>query len=116
MTTTTAPTYTPLSSAIGVEVHDVDIRHLDDTTFNDIKRIWLEKGVLLFRGQNLEKDDQVAFSHRFGVLQPAPQNVKGDPWLADYPNIAVMSNIQENGEVIGSLGSGEAIWHSDMSY
>jgi taurine dioxygenase len=116
MSTTNTPHYSPLSSAIGVEVHDVDVRHLDDAAFSDISRAWLEHGVLLFRGQTLEKNDQVAFSRRFGALQTAPQNVKGKPWLSAYPDIAVMSNIQENGAVIGSLGSGEAIWHTDMSY
>ena len=27
-----------------------------------------------------------------------------------------MSNVLENGEPIGSLGHGEAVWHTDMSY
>ena len=28
----------------------------------------------------------------------------------------MVSNVVENGEPIGSLGSGEAVWHTDMSY
>jgi len=32
------------------------------------------------------------------------------------PELYVVSNVIENGEPIGSLGSGEAYWHTDMSY
>ena len=32
------------------------------------------------------------------------------------PSIYVVSNVVENGVAIGSLGSGEAVWHTDMSY
>ena len=28
----------------------------------------------------------------------------------------MVSNVIENGEPIGSLGAGEAVWHTDMSY
>ncbi|MBT5109338.1 MAG: TauD/TfdA family dioxygenase [Rhodospirillaceae bacterium] len=116
MTTKTALDLAPLSPAIGVEVRDVNIRDVDDDLFRDIEKAWSDHAVLLFRNQTLSKDDQTAFSRRFGPLQPAPNNTVGRPWLSDFPEIAVMSNIRENGAVIGSLGSGEAIWHSDMSY
>src|SRR5205814_7205552 len=33
-----------------------------------------------------------------------------------HPEIYVISNVIENGEPIGSLGAGEASWHTDMSY
>jgi taurine dioxygenase len=33
-----------------------------------------------------------------------------------HPEIYVVSNVMEKGEPIGSLGSGEASWHTDMSY
>jgi taurine dioxygenase len=32
------------------------------------------------------------------------------------PEIYVVSNVIENGVAIGSLGAGEAVWHTDMSY
>ena len=32
------------------------------------------------------------------------------------PEIYVVSNVIENGVAIGSLGYGEAVWHTDMSY
>ena len=42
--------------------------------------------------------------------------MQGEPWIAGYPHLAVMSNIIENGQSMGSLGYGEAVWHTDMSY
>jgi len=32
------------------------------------------------------------------------------------PEIYIVSNIKVDGEAIGSLGDGEAVWHTDMSY
>ncbi len=106
----------PLSAAIGAEIRGVDARRLSDRQFDAIKRAWHEHLVLLFRDQSLDPDDQLAFSRRFGELERAPVTPRGEPWLPEYPHIAVMSNIIENGIAQGSLGAGEAIWHSDMSY
>ena len=36
--------------------------------------------------------------------------------MEGHPEIYVVSNVIENGEPIGSLGAGEAVWHTDMSY
>src|SRR5262249_57570395 len=32
------------------------------------------------------------------------------------PELYVVANVVENGVPIGSLGAGEAVWHTDMSY
>ena len=76
----------------------------------------MDRQVLRFRGQSLTKEQLQAFSARFGELDKAPINIKGEPWIAGYPNLTVMSNIIENGQPVGSLGYGEAVWHTDMSY
>jgi taurine dioxygenase len=36
--------------------------------------------------------------------------------VAGRPEIYVVSNVVEGGQPIGSLGAGEAVWHTDMSY
>jgi len=56
-----------LSPAIGAEIRGVDLRApLDDRRFRAIERLWLERSVLLFRGQDLSVERQVAFAERFG--------------------------------------------------
>ena len=40
----------------------------------------------------------------------------GRRFVDGKPEIYVVSNVIENGVPIGSLGAGEAVWHTDMSY
>src|SRR5204862_256173 len=37
-------------------------------------------------------------------------------FVEGLPEIYIVSNVKVNGEPIGSLGDGEAVWHTDMSY
>jgi taurine dioxygenase len=107
----------PTDKPIGADIVGVDLSMpLSDGQFKVIFDAWMDRQVLRFRGQDLTKDQLLAFSSRFGELDKAPINVKGEPWIAGYPNLAVMSNIIENGQPVGSLGYGEAVWHTDMSY
>src|SRR5439155_4446373 len=72
--------------------------------------------VLLFREQRLTDEDLIAFSRRFGELDHAPIQENGRRFVEGHPEIYVISNVIENGMPIGSLGAGEATWHTDMSY
>ena len=72
--------------------------------------------MLLFRGQSLGDEDLIAFSRRFGALDLAPIQENGRRFVEGRPEIYVVSNVIENGVAIGSLGAGEAAWHTDMSY
>jgi taurine dioxygenase len=106
----------PTGQSVGADIENVDLRTLSDADFRRIFDAWIAHGVLRFRGQDLTKDQLLDFSRRFGELDKAPINIKGEPWVAGYPNLAVMSNIIEAGQPVGSLGYGEAVWHTDMSY
>jgi taurine dioxygenase len=104
------------NAALGATVEDVDLRALDADTFAAIHRAWLDHQVLLFRDQALTDDDLVAFSRRFGELDEAPVQETGQRFVEGHPEIYVISNVVKEGVAIGSLGSGEAVWHTDMSY
>ena len=106
----------PTDGGVGAEVVGVDLRRLDAAAFAAIRRAWVAHGVLLFRGQSLTDDDLIAFSRRFGDLDLAPVQETGRRFVAGHPEIYVVSNVIENGVPIGSLGAGEAVWHTDMSY
>jgi len=107
---------TPTGAALGAEVGGVDLRAINDAEFEQIHRAWLDHLVLLFRGQSLTDDDLIAFSRRFGELDWAPVQETGRRFVEGHPEIYVVSNVIENGVPIGSLGAGEAVWHTDMSY
>jgi taurine dioxygenase len=107
---------TPTGGGVGAEITGVDLRRLDNDTFAAIRRAFVENSVLLFRGQKLSDDDLIAFSRRFGALDWAPVQENGRRFVEGKPEIYVVSNVVEKGVAIGSLGAGEAVWHTDMSY
>ena len=108
---------TPITPAVGAEISGVDLAGLRDDDFAVIERAWHRHAVLLLRGQKLTDDDLLAFSRRFGDLDPPPNQEHGRQSPPGYPDVYVVSNVlDEKGEPIGALGAGEAVWHTDMSY
>ncbi|MBI3516059.1 MAG: TauD/TfdA family dioxygenase, partial [Proteobacteria bacterium] len=117
VSTTLEVRVTRVSAALGAEVSGVDLRRVDDALFALIHRAWVDHQVLLFRGQSLSDDDLIAFSRRFGALDQAPIQENGRRFVEGHPEIYVVSNVLgADGQPIGSLGAGEATWHTDMSY
>jgi taurine dioxygenase len=112
-----AVTVTPLTPAVGAEIGNVDLTTLSAQDFAEIERAWHRHSVLLFRNQHLSDDDLLAFSRRFGELDPPPNQEHGRQSPLGYPDIYVVSNVLDaKGDPIGALGAGEAVWHTDMSY
>jgi taurine dioxygenase len=114
---TMSVTVTKLTPAVGAEVGNVDLAVLSAEEFAQVEAAWHRYSVLLIRGQKLTDDDLLAFSRRFGELDPPPNQERGRQNPPGYPDIYVVSNVlDEKGEPIGALGAGEAVWHTDMSY
>lgn len=106
-----------LTPAVGAEISDLDINLMTGGEFDRVVEAWDNHGGLLFRNQNLSNDAFVAFASRFGELEAAPVMENGRTPVPGYPEIYVVSNvIGSDGKPIGSLGAGEAVWHTDMSY
>jgi taurine dioxygenase len=106
----------PTGNALGAEVKNVDLKRLDDATFAGLLHAFHDHSVLLVRAQTLSDQDLIAFSRRFGELDWAPVQESGRRFVEGLPEIYIVSNVKQNGEPIGSLGAGEAVWHTDMSY
>jgi len=106
----------PSGAPLGARIDGVDLRRIDADTFAQIHRAWLAHQVLVFPRQQLTDAELVAFSRRFGDLDLAPIQETGRRFVEGYPELYVVSNVIENGVPIGSLGAGEAVWHTDMSY
>jgi len=106
-----------LTPAVGAEISQVDLSHLSDAEFSQIEQAWNRHSALLFRDQKLTDDDLLAFSRRFGELDPPPVQEHGRQSPEGYPEVYVVSNVlDDKGAPIGALGAGEAVWHTDMSY
>ncbi|HSU04947.1 MAG TPA: TauD/TfdA family dioxygenase [Acetobacteraceae bacterium] len=106
----------PTGASLGAELRGIDLRRTTDSAFAAIHRAWLQHLVLLIRDQSLTDGDLIAFSRRFGFLDQAPIQENGRRFVEGHPEIYIVSNVVENGVTIGSLGAGEAVWHTDMSY
>jgi taurine dioxygenase len=103
----------PLAANIGAEIVGVDLsRPMSDELFAMILRAWHENLVILFRDQHLSEDDQVRFGARFGP--PAVSHTKR--YTTANPAVMLISNIRENGQVIGALPDGEMHFHSDQCH
>lgn len=104
----------PQTRFTGAEIRGVDVsRPIDDATFQAIEEAFHAWGVVFFRGQTLVPETQIAFSRRFGDLEP---HMRIEHRLATHPELLVLSNIlDDNGRAIGSQDAGR-MWHSDESY
>jgi len=59
----------PLDATFGAVVTGVKLAALDDATWHDLHDAWLEYALLIFPGQHLSRDEQIAFAKRFGPLE-----------------------------------------------
>lgn len=106
----------PITGPIGAVVECGDVRKIDGKVAEELRRAWSDHLVLLFRGQTLTDLELMNFAENFGALEKGvPTSIaQSDKRENDY--VVVVSNVKENGVAIGSLGDGEAIWHTDMSF
>lgn len=108
---------TAFDAALGATVTGFDAAsEHSDCTFAALRAALDEHLVLLLRDQSLTDPALMAFSKGFGELDPPGPNPYGAPFLPEYPDINVISNVVEDGKPIGNLGAGEAVWHADMTY
>lgn len=105
----------PLSPALGAEIRGVDLRQpLPEETAHLIRKAWNDHLVIRLRGQNMSEEDQVRFGETFGPLNQSAK--KRAHHNANNPAIMLISNIRENGQLIGALPDGEMHYHTDQSH
>lgn len=105
-----------LGDQIGAEVLDVDIRNLDQATFDLIYQTWLDCNIIAVRDQSLELDDFFAYSRRFGKLHEHPSKSTRHP---DYPELTVLGvdKFDKDGTLNKAIyGRGSDNWHTDGAY
>jgi len=113
----------PTTAALGAEVRGLDLKTLDDATFKELHRAWLDNVMLVFRGQSLVAEDLVRLVRRFGTPVTSSglhqRNLKeraGNELFSLPPEVTVVSNVKQEGKSVGILGDGEVVWHSDFSF
>src|SRR5260370_9665678 len=72
---------------IGAIATDVDVRSLSDADWTMLYRAWLDGIVLVVRGQTLTMEEVLAYSRRFGWLNPHLVRKTHHP---DHPDLTLM--------------------------
>lgn len=113
----------PSGGALAADVHGVDLsKPISDEAFARIAKAWGEHLVLRFSGQKLDDPTLMTFSARFGDLDRVPIAVasldRADSGVVKEAAewVAVIASVKKDGRAVGSLGSYELVWHTDMSY
>lgn len=98
----------PLTPNIGASVTGVDLsQDIDGSVFEVIHKALLDHLVLHFPGQDLPPAEHIAFTERFGAVEPHPLGSrKGHP---EFENLLVLENNPDR------RGARNDFWHSDIS-
>jgi taurine dioxygenase len=105
-----------LGKQIGIEVRGVDVKTLDDDGFAVLYRAWLDGNVLVVPDQELEIEDFLRYSRRFGVVVPHPSKMTRHP---DYPEITLLgvNKFAPDGTLDDKIyRRGAEGWHTDGAY
>ncbi len=86
----------------------------DNQTIDELRALWAQHPVLVFRRQALSEHELADFSALFGPLE----RVVRTEWASPVrPEVGLISNLKDaQAKPIGGLGDGEIQWHSDQSY
>ena len=105
-----------LGPQIGVEILGVDVKTLDDAGFAVIYRAWLDHNVAVVPGQDLQIEDFLRYSRRFGLVVPHPSKMTRH---ADYPEITLLgvNKFGADGQLdMAIYRRGAEGWHTDGAY
>jgi len=113
-----AITVVPLSDACGAEIFGIDMR--EKPSLKNVELIyeaWLKHLVIVIRGQlGISPADQKMFCGNFGKIGEynRPKERQHPKYASE--EIMLVSNVREDGRVIGAHPDGEMMWHTDTPY
>jgi alpha-ketoglutarate-dependent 2,4-dichlorophenoxyacetate dioxygenase len=109
-----------LTPVFGAEIVGVDLSApLDEAGFAVVKAAFEEHSVLLFRGQHIEDEAQVAFTGLFGPPEEPRKSfvdVHDKPDLLTVANFDGEGNLYETDTAESNFRVGQRIWHTDGSF
>ena len=98
----------PLPASFGATITGLAVADPSDADFAALYRTWLTYGLLIFPGQHLSRDQQVAFARRFGALEIE---------ITPISNVRADGSIRpEAGDDVVKVLKGNMGWHCDSTY
>ena len=109
----------PLGPGFAAELRGVTLVDVAAKTavYTQVRAAFEEHSVLIFRGQELTDETQLAFSRRFGPLEVTKVGSQGAG-----SNLVILSTIDENGKVVPAdhrlslRNKANQLWHTDSTF
>ena len=109
----------PLGPGFGAELRGVTLADVaaDDAAYAAVRAAFEEHSVLVFRGQDVSDDVQIAFSRRFGPLEITKVGSRGAG-----TNLVILTTMDENGKVVppdhrfALRNKANQLWHTDSTF
>ncbi|NQZ96140.1 MAG: TauD/TfdA family dioxygenase [Myxococcales bacterium] len=107
-----------LDDGIGIEVVGLDLSQpIDESTRRELNDVWLDAGILLFRGIGTSTERQLALSRCFGELEVHPvESIR----LEGNDEVIHLSHKDDSRQALyrfdGEAIAGRILWHTDLIY
>src|SRR5262244_2592634 len=109
----------PLGPGFAAELRGVRLADIaaDDSAYNEVRAVFEEYSVIVFRGQEVTDEGQLAFSRRFGPLEITKVGSQGVG-----TNLVILTTIDENGKVVPAdhrlalRNKANQLWHTDSTF
>lgn len=93
-----------MAAPLGAIISELDVRSVDADCWRELNDLFCQHHVLVFPGQMLQPQDQIAFAKLWGDLVPFPYGaMPGHPNLIELKNRGKAKDVNQH-------------WHSDMTY
>ena len=107
----------PLGPGFAAELRGVTLADIaaDDAAYEAARATFEEHSVLVFRGQEVTDQSQIAFSRRFGPLEVTHAGSQGAG-----TNLVILSTIDKDGKVVPAdhrlalRNKANQLWHTDF--
>ena len=109
----------PLRPGFAAELRGVGLAEVaaNDAAYKETRAAFEENSVLVFRGQDVTDEVQLAFSRRFGPLEVTKVGSQGEG-----TNLVILSTIDANGRVVPAdhrlalRNKANQLWHTDSTF
>jgi alpha-ketoglutarate-dependent 2,4-dichlorophenoxyacetate dioxygenase len=109
----------PLGPGFAAELRGVTLAEIavNDAAYKATRAAFEEHSVLVFRGQDVTDESQIAFSRRFGPLEVTPTATEGAG-----SNLVILSTIGKDGKVVPAdhrlalRNKANQLWHADSTF
>jgi len=109
----------PLGPGFAAELRGVTLKDIavNDAAYRQTRAALEEHSVLIFRGQEVTDETQLAFSRRFGPLEVTPPTTPGAG-----TNLVIITTIDKDGKVVPAdhrialRNKANQLWHTDSTF